>query len=135
MPQFGEMSELVRQARKKLALSQREFASALGVKLSRLQKWESGVNEPRFAIGEMRRLRGLNREVFDGLVTGSLSESASPRPSARPLESARGDYAQELFGNISKLRVQTQVVASRARALVAASSFVDPRLAPEASAP
>jgi Helix-turn-helix len=134
MTQFGEMSELVRAARKTLALSQREFASALGVKLSRLQKWERGVNEPRFAIIEMRRLRGLDRQVFDGLVTGSLSKSASPRPSARRPESAAGADAHELCGNISKLRLQTEVTASRARALVAVISFLGTRFAPEAAA-
>jgi hypothetical protein len=42
----------------------------LGVKLSRLQKWEAGVNTPRFTLPELRRLRRYNREVFDALLSG-----------------------------------------------------------------
>lgn len=70
MPKFEDVGKLLCVARWKLGLSQEEFASALGVKLSRLQKWESGVNEPRFTISELRRLREINRDVFDALMSG-----------------------------------------------------------------
>jgi transcriptional regulator with XRE-family HTH domain len=72
LPQFEEVGKLLRAARGKLGLSQEEFASALGVKVSRLQKWESGVNEPHFTISELRRIRGFNREVFDAITSGFL---------------------------------------------------------------
>ncbi len=72
MPRFEDVEELLRAARKKFDMSQEGFASALGVKLSRVQKWESGVNEPRFTIPELRRIRALNREVFDSLISGFL---------------------------------------------------------------
>jgi transcriptional regulator with XRE-family HTH domain len=72
MPSFEDVGELLRAACKKLHMSQESFASALGVKLSRVQKWESGVNEPRFSIPELRKIRALNREVFDSLISGFL---------------------------------------------------------------
>lgn len=72
MPKFNDISQLLCAARKKLGLSQEEFALALGIKLSRLQKWESGVNEPRFTVSELRRLRGMNRQVFDAMISGFL---------------------------------------------------------------
>jgi transcriptional regulator with XRE-family HTH domain len=70
MPRFEDLGELVHAARKRLDLSQEEFAAALGIKVSRLQKWESGVSEPRFTVPELRRLRKLNREVFEALMSG-----------------------------------------------------------------
>ena len=70
MPAFEEVGKVIQAARKKLGLSQEQFASAIGVTLSRLQKWESGVNEPRFTVQEFRRLRSLNREVYDALLSG-----------------------------------------------------------------
>ncbi len=85
MPQFEDVSKLVCAARKNLGLSQEQFASALGVKLSRLQKWESGVNEPRFTITELRRIRQNNREVFDAIVSGFL---LLPPPTFRQLFNA-----------------------------------------------
>jgi transcriptional regulator with XRE-family HTH domain len=72
MPKFERVGDLIRAARAKLRLSQEQFASSLGVKLSRVQKWESGLNEPRFTITELRRLRELNRELVDALMSGFL---------------------------------------------------------------
>ncbi|MGH9326536.1 MAG: helix-turn-helix domain-containing protein [Terriglobia bacterium] len=72
MPQFQNTGELLRNARKKFELTQEQFALILGVKLSRLQKWESGVNEPRFTIPELRRFREINREMYDVLMSGFL---------------------------------------------------------------
>jgi len=79
MPTFENVGDLLRAAREKLRLSQEEFAEALEVKISRLQKWESGANQPRFTIAELRRLRNLNREVFDALISGFLLQ-APPFP-------------------------------------------------------
>jgi transcriptional regulator with XRE-family HTH domain len=90
VPKFEEVHPLLQAARKKLGLTQEQFASALGIKLSRLQKWESGVNEPHFTIHELRRLRELNREVFDAMISGfllvhaSLPPQFSPRPQSDP---------------------------------------------------
>jgi transcriptional regulator with XRE-family HTH domain len=72
LPKFEDVRELLCAARKRFGLSQEQFASALGVKVSRLQKWESGVNEPRFTIPELRRLRQFNRELFEALMSGFL---------------------------------------------------------------
>ena len=69
MPVFEDQGELMKAARKKLGLSEEAFASASGVKLSRLQKWESGTNEPRFSIPELRRLRKLERGIFEELIS------------------------------------------------------------------
>jgi transcriptional regulator with XRE-family HTH domain len=72
LPQFDDVGKLLRLARRKLLLTQEQFASILGVKLSRLQKWESGVTKPRFTIPELRRLRQANQEVYDAIISGFL---------------------------------------------------------------
>ena len=77
MPYFENVAQLLRSVRNDLGLGQEAFASALGVKLSRLQKWESGVNEPRFTISELRALRRPNRAVVDAM-------RATPRVSGCP---------------------------------------------------
>lgn len=82
MPQFENVGKLLHAARRKLGISQEQSASALDVKLSRLQKWESGMNGPRFTIPELRRLREANREVFDAMMSGFL---LVPPPGLKPL--------------------------------------------------
>ena len=77
MPKFEDVGGLLRSAREKMGLSQEQFATTLQIKVSRLQKWESGANQPRFSIPELRRLRNLNREIFDALMTGFLLAPAS----------------------------------------------------------
>jgi DNA-binding XRE family transcriptional regulator len=64
--------KLLREAREKLGFSQVDFAAALNVKLSRLQKWERGATEPRFTISEWRRFRALNPEVYEALMSGTV---------------------------------------------------------------
>jgi transcriptional regulator with XRE-family HTH domain len=76
LPRFEDVGKLLRVARTELGLTQEEFASALGVKLSRLQKWESGVNEPRFTIAELRHLRQINRHLVDAMISGFLFPQA-----------------------------------------------------------
>jgi len=70
MPIFQDIGGLIRTARRKRGLTQEEFASELGIKLSRLQKWESGTNEPRFTIPELRRLHKFERRLFEDLMSG-----------------------------------------------------------------
>jgi transcriptional regulator with XRE-family HTH domain len=72
---FEHTGELLRKAREQLCLTQEQFALTLGVKLSRLQKWESGVNEPRFTIAELRALRQRNRDIFYAITTGFLLQT------------------------------------------------------------
>jgi len=62
--------EILLAARKHFGLTQEQFASVLGVTLSRLQKWESGTNQPRFTLPELRRLRRVQPEVFEALLSG-----------------------------------------------------------------
>jgi len=70
MPVFQDVGGIIRAARRKHGLTQEEFASELGIKLSRLQKWESGANEPRFTIPELRRLHKFERRLFEDLMSG-----------------------------------------------------------------
>jgi transcriptional regulator with XRE-family HTH domain len=77
VPRFDDVGKLLCAARKKLGLSQEQFAAALGLKLSRLQKWESGSNEPRFTIPELRRIRQFNRELLDAMISGFLPLDAT----------------------------------------------------------
>jgi transcriptional regulator with XRE-family HTH domain len=113
VPRFEEVGELLRAARNKLALSQEDFASALGVKLSRLQKWETGINEPRFTIPELRRLRSLNREVFDALISGFLLQHVRfPEPQ---LTTSRPDRAEPSRAQDGKLRGLSPIPGKRAR--------------------
>jgi DNA-binding transcriptional regulator YiaG len=65
---LNDVGVLLQAVHRRSGLSQGAFACELGIKLSRLQKWESGVNEPRFTIPELRRLRASNRPVFDALI-------------------------------------------------------------------
>ena len=73
IPRFKERGVLLQAARKKLGLSQKTFALALGVKLSRLQKWERGTTEPYLKHSEMQRFKQLNAEIFDAWIDGDVS--------------------------------------------------------------
>jgi transcriptional regulator with XRE-family HTH domain len=86
LPILNDIALLLQAVRRRSGLSQEAFASGLGIKLSRLQKWESGVNEPRFTIPELRRLRATNRPVFDTLIHGYVPLEP---PLFRELVSAR----------------------------------------------
>lgn len=72
MPQFEHIGKLLRAVRKKRGLTQEQLAYRLGIKLSRLQKWEAGVNSARFTVPELRRLYRADRELFDAVTSGFL---------------------------------------------------------------
>jgi transcriptional regulator with XRE-family HTH domain len=94
VPKFDDTAQLLKAARRQFGLSQEEFASLLGIKLSRLQKWESGVNEPQFTIRELRRLRQINLQIFEAIMSGflplqfpTLLEYVHPKPRPEPAQS------------------------------------------------
>jgi transcriptional regulator with XRE-family HTH domain len=70
LPRYESVGQLFKVARRKRGLTQRELAERLGIKLSRLQKWESGVHEPSFTIEELRRIRHFNNGLFEEMMRG-----------------------------------------------------------------
>jgi transcriptional regulator with XRE-family HTH domain len=87
LAEFEDVGKLLQAVRRKLGLTQEQFASSLGIKLSRLQKWETGVNGPRFTISELRGLREINWEIYEAIVSGFLLLQPPPlagRPSPWP---------------------------------------------------
>ena len=70
MPRYESVGQLFKMARRKRGFSQEEFAGRLGVKVSRLQKWESGAHEPKFTIEELRRIRRFNNGLFEEMMRG-----------------------------------------------------------------
>jgi DNA-binding transcriptional regulator YiaG len=92
-------------AREKLGLTQVEFARALGVQVSRLQKWERAASIPRFTIREMRRFYRLNPEVFHAMLMGNVS---TLRPSSASFRRAQGTPPMRRAGDVEADEEQDQ---------------------------
>jgi DNA-binding XRE family transcriptional regulator len=63
----------IQAARRKLGLTQEEFARALGIGLSRLQSWEHGRATLTMTHAEMQRFRRLSPKVFNAWVRGDVA--------------------------------------------------------------
>ena len=55
-----DYASIIRELRKKMNLSQEEFAKVLGVSFSSINRWENGHHEPTIKI--KRKLKALFRE-------------------------------------------------------------------------
>ena len=67
-------------ARKKLGLTQAQFADVLGVSVSGLRKWEQGTRLPGGAARVLLRLI----ETHPDIVRSSLADLATPTENIRP---------------------------------------------------
>jgi SNF2 family DNA or RNA helicase len=86
----------IRDLRKSMSLTQRQFAELLGVSFVTLNRWENGQSKPS-AMG-LSKLRGLARGGSGVPVPGAES---APSPAAAPAEEHRLDF----LGDASALRV------------------------------
>ncbi len=63
--------EALRNLRRRLDLTQEEFAAELGIKRSRLANWETGKSRPSAEARERLRARGLDSDVGPPLIPAS----------------------------------------------------------------
>jgi putative transcriptional regulator len=75
----------VRAIRRKMVLSQRQFAPLLGVSMSGLRKWEQGQRRPMGAAATLLRVMDRAPATVAEIV------ATAPAESSRPVEAAEHD--------------------------------------------
>ena len=80
---MDRLAPVIRDLRSRLGLTQEEFAHALGITVSTVNRWEKGHSVPsKLARASLARFAGRRGVAVESLLEDAAGDGMAPRPSS-----------------------------------------------------